>query len=101
MKIQSEFYLDELIYIMRGATLCLNENAENIKRLNRRHTIMTILQFWKRKQLNDELYNHALRSLAVTEMLKGIAEKVMEAQGRDEDGEFVTMEQMMNLMQED
>lgn len=101
MKIQSEFYLDELVYVMHGVTLCLNENAENIKRLNRRHTIMTILQPWKRKQLNDELYNHAMQSLAITEMLKGIAEKVMEAEGRDEDGEFVTMEQMMNRLQED
>ena len=97
MKISSEFYLEELFHVMRGINMQIEDAGYNIRKANRRHTILCLLMPWKRSHFDAVLLEEAANSMKLTALLGDIADKVMEAQGRDEDGEFVSLRDMIVL----
>lgn len=101
MKIQSEFYLEELLCIMRGINLQIEENGRSIVRANRMHTILSFLTPWNKRKLDENLFSLAMESIRLTGVLSNTQAKIMESQGRDEDGNFVSLDEMMSEQEED
>jgi len=101
MKIQSEFYLEELLCIMRGINLQIEENGRGVVRANRMHTILSFLTPWNKRRLDENLFNLAMESIRLTGVLSNTQAKIMESQGRDEYGNFVSLDEMMSEEEED
>lgn len=101
MKIPSEFYLEELLCIMRGINLQIEENTKCITRAARLHTVLSFLTPWKKSQLDQNLHNLAEKSLRLTGVLISTQAKIMESEGRDENGESISLTEMMMLTSED
>jgi hypothetical protein len=101
MKIKSEFYLEELLHLMRGINLQIEENERTVQRAGKRHAMLTTLMPWRKLELDQKLWDNVNESIRLTVVLTDASDKIMESVGRDEDGNFISLQEMISLTEED
>jgi hypothetical protein len=101
MKIKSEFYLDELFHLMHGINLQIEENERTVQRAWKTHALRTLLMPWRKKELDEKLFDDIKEVLKLTAVLTDVSKKIMESEGRDENGNFISLDEMISLTEED
>lgn len=97
MRIPSEFYLEELFHLMRGINLQIDQGRKEMQEAGRRHSLLTFFMPWRAKELNESLLEKAQETLRLTGVLTDISRKIMDAEGRDEDGQMISLQEMIEL----
>ena len=101
MKIRSEFYLEELCHLMRGINLQIEENERTVQRAGKRHAFLSSLMPWRKKELDQKLWDNMAESIRLTAVLTDASDKIMESEGRDENGDFISLREMISVIAED
>lgn len=101
MKIKSEFYVQELGVLLHGLDLHMREIEKTLRNEKRRAEIASFLIPWEKARIWSTL---ALKSQVIMQHVQSMSElreKIMLAEGVDEDMRPMTLQQMFEKQAQD
>lgn len=95
MKLKSELYVQELNLLMYGLTLQMEKCHEVILEQKRRTQISAFFAPWAKKQIWMSFSVNSNMILEYVESLSQLRDKILEAEGVDDDMQAVTYAQII------
>ena len=94
MKIKSEFYTQELTFILLGINLQMRDIVKTMKREKRKAVISCIFAPWVYREIWTAYLFKMQALMKYTQDLSDLRDKIMSAEGVDEDMRPITFAQM-------
>lgn len=94
MKLKSEFYLHELNAVMQGLFMQMNHCLETLKKEKRRAQVAAFFAPWVSREIYSALAFKADVIMKHVELLSELRDKIMSAEGFDDDMRPITFAQM-------
>ena len=101
MKIKSELYIQELGAILHGLNLQAEDCLKTLKRERRKAQIAVFLTPWLSREIWTALAVNADILTKRMNTLSELREKIMQAEGVDDDMKCITFQQMCEKAQQD
>lgn len=100
MKLKSEFYLHELNAIMQGLLMQMNHCVETLKKEKRRAQVAAFFAPWVSREIYSVLALKADVIIKHVELLSELRNKILEAEGFDDDMRVITYKEICDKAQE-
>ncbi len=100
MKVQSELYLHELNALMQGLFMQMEDCVKALKKEKRRAQISAFFAPWVSREIYSALAFKADVIMKHVELLSELREKILEAEGFDDDMRAVTYKEICDKAQE-
>jgi hypothetical protein len=94
MKLQSELYLHELNALMQGLFMQMEHCVETLKKEKRRAQVAAFFAPWVSREIYSALAFKADVIMKHVELLSELREKILEAEGFDDDMRAITYKQI-------
>jgi hypothetical protein len=94
MKLQSEFYICELNAVMQGLFMQMEHCVETLKKEKRRAQVAAFFAPWVSREIYSALAFKADVIMKHVQLLSEIRDKILEAQGFDDDMRAITYKEI-------
>jgi hypothetical protein len=94
MKLQSEFYICELNAVMQGLFMQMEHCVETLKKEKRRAQVAAFFAPWVSREIYSALAFKADVIMKHVQLLSEIRDKILEAEGFDDDMRAITYKEI-------
>lgn len=100
MKLKSEFYLHELNALVQGLLMQMEDCFKTLKREKRRAQVAAFFAPWVSREIYSALAFKADVVMKYVKLLSELREKILEAEGFDDDMRAITYKEICDKAQE-